>query len=403
MQFRQAGSRDRRRRVFQEDASESRAAQSEEETSAEATPSKSYPDEALPERQARVTDLLPVSVWSFVAGITLLALGVASVELLYVFFDRWQEQIGAENLRAFDLNSPANIGGWFSSITFFLASCASVLIFSLRRHRHDDYRGRYRVWLSAAVVFLVASIDTAAGLRRTIGGLVLHFSGAAVAENTSTWTLLACALIALGVTLRLVGEIYRSRAAMCGLALMITAYSVSAGVTLGAAPKLGLVMTGQASLITSSAAAMTGHIAALLTVLLYGRYVMLDAQGKVPARPVQKKVRRKRRKDSAETENEETTVRIDAAHSKRKSTADSKADPGERKIRVDGPQTKTAPANATEKTAGKATYSATISADQLDALDNNEDDDDSEGETGGKKLSKAERRRARKERRSTSA
>jgi len=369
------------------------AAPGESGDKGEQSPAKSYPDDALPERQARITDLLPISIWAFVAGITFAALAITGVQFLYVFHQQALGTIGAESLAAFDLESSANLGTWLSSVTFFLSGCASLLIFSLRRHRHDDYRGRYRVWPFLAMLFLIASIDAASGLRGAIAGLAAHYSGLSSGHNLAGWTLLVCACIGGLAALRLCGEIFRSRAAVAGLLLTIAAYSLSAAVLGGFAPVAGLQLSALAKAITINAAAATGHAAALLTVLLYGRYVMLDTQGMVKPRVSREKKKRrwtfpKRSKtskpkgDSDDVKNEKSATRIDRAHAK--SAAPTKK--AEKKTtRVDPPQSKQ-PAKSTP------------SGDS--AKDSDVPSDHSEGE---KKLTKAERRRRRKERRANSA
>ena len=41
----------------------------------------------------------------------------------------------------------------------------SLLIYSIRRHKLDDYRGHYRWWLVAGIAWLVMSVDAITGLH----------------------------------------------------------------------------------------------------------------------------------------------------------------------------------------------------------------------------------------------
>ncbi len=56
-------------------------------------------------------------------------------------------------------------------------SVACLLIYSIRRHRIDDYRGRYRVWLGAALACLMLSANSVAGLHQVVADMLSHFTG----------------------------------------------------------------------------------------------------------------------------------------------------------------------------------------------------------------------------------
>ena len=66
---------------------------------------------------------------------------------------------------------------WFSSA--LLATCAvfGLLTYQLRRHRVDDYRGRYRMWCWVVPLFLLASVDQVAGIQESVRTALLYASG----------------------------------------------------------------------------------------------------------------------------------------------------------------------------------------------------------------------------------
>ena len=66
---------------------------------------------------------------------------------------------------AFDLGGKGSLAAWFSSLMLLAASLVAVLVYTVRRHRMDDYRGRYRVWLWAALCWFLMATDAAASLH----------------------------------------------------------------------------------------------------------------------------------------------------------------------------------------------------------------------------------------------
>ena len=56
-----------------------------------------------------------------------------------------------------------------------LASATCLLIYSIRRHRIDDFRGRYRIWLAASAACLVLSANSVAGLHSVLSDVIESF------------------------------------------------------------------------------------------------------------------------------------------------------------------------------------------------------------------------------------
>ena len=61
----------------------------------------------------------------------------------------------------------------------------AVLIYTLRRHRLDDYGGRYRLWLWAAACWFVMSMDEACTLHE---GFKLRFLRDVLGEHVASFT-----------------------------------------------------------------------------------------------------------------------------------------------------------------------------------------------------------------------
>ncbi len=71
----------------------------------------------------------------------------------------------------FHLRSPHGIGHWLTGQLWLLTAIASWMIFNLRRHKLDDYRARYRIWVFIAIAALFSSFDAS-----TSGLLLLGLS-----------------------------------------------------------------------------------------------------------------------------------------------------------------------------------------------------------------------------------
>ena len=84
---------------------------------------------------------------------------------------------GGSRVAALDLAAKGSLGCWFSSLLLVAASAAALLVYSVRRHRTDDYQGRYRIWLSAAAVCFLLATDQAASLREAFRDLMIVLTG----------------------------------------------------------------------------------------------------------------------------------------------------------------------------------------------------------------------------------
>ena len=65
-----------------------------------------------------------------------------------------------------DLGNYGSLGNWFASLLLLVASLLAITIYSVRRHKVDDYRGHYHIWLWAAACWFVMATDVAASLHQ---------------------------------------------------------------------------------------------------------------------------------------------------------------------------------------------------------------------------------------------
>ncbi len=372
---------DRRRRVLTEQmiapAAEPTATQKPSSRVA-ATPS--YASGAL-KNQPTVADLLPRRYSTLAIWFLLLALLVAGLETLFVYRTNWSAVLSPERAAALNVTLRGSLASWFSSMLLAASAAVSLILFSLRRHRMDDHRGRYRVWILAALCWLGFSAGIASGLHLVVMDVGASLSGWKGWLNGDVWWLMPAAIVVGGVGIRLAVEMRRCRLATLTMLLALACWSTATAVhfewlTLPVGPHAPLAITS---------AMMAGHALLLMSLLVYARHVVLDAGGKIPSRPrkakADKKVKAKKQSSDA-----------------KKNGADDADAKKSRTLRVDEPHgSKTGSSYGDSSgTGGQRAKSTTQWTNGSDSGGDDYDDDDDS--FGARKLSKAERKRLRRER-----
>jgi len=256
----------------------------------------------------------------------------------------------------------------------------SLVVFGVRAHRVDDYRGRYRVWLWAAAALGLLALDAATGLHDALGWALTLAGGKQVltaspaAAATMAWMGLY-GLVLGTLALRVAIEVWPSIGSFTALLLSLLLYLVAGMMQLGL-----LVPTDPlAAAVSRSAIALTAHWALVAAVGLFARHVILDARGrlKVHIDPERKKSRAKSRARLKVMKSEK------AAESAPQAPAEQPA------------ATAAAPRDAARFGAGAAgaKASASVSKAALTSPEDEADDADDDSDAG---LSRSERRRMKK-------
>jgi len=311
MQFRRSGQRDdRRRRVLIDErvAGKVQPAKKTKRKSASETleeapvappaQRKRYMREARRANQPRVTDLIPKRPETF---FFLLVLGVAMIAgLIYLHLQRgpWEAVLGKGTLACFDIGSRGALASWFSAVTLGLSSLLAAQIYALRRHREDDYRGRYRVWAWATLIWMFGSIATVSNIDQAFAGLVVHLTSVTVLEEGVLWWSVLCGgvLFVLGLFLAL--DVRQCRTALAALLfagacqLIATVVEVRADATETANVRM---------LIILMAATLGSRFLLLMAFAFNARHVYSEAQGKTKRR-----VRRRRKVKVADASDDAT-------------------------------------------------------------------------------------------------
>jgi hypothetical protein len=160
------------------------------------------------------------------------------------------------------------------------AAFQGVQIYRLRRHKTDDYRGRYRVWVWVPLVLFAMAAGQATEIHQDLVNLAVALvSPRAGREHAAAWPLFA-ALTWVLVAVRLAFEMRVSRWATAFLTIATVGYL--AGLMTA---QLTVQPISQMLVVFASSALLTiGHLGVFVSVLVFGRHVYLDSQGLLPAR-----------------------------------------------------------------------------------------------------------------------
>jgi hypothetical protein len=217
------------------------------------------------------------------------------------------------------------------------------------------------------VVLMAASVDAATSLHRAIGGALAPLGGAAISAEFA-WLCVA-AVTSTGVALRLGIEMRRSKGAVAMLVSALTFYAIAAAVQLAWLP-----LVGDLALHAGVTATLLAQGLIWTTSLVYARYVYLDAQGLLVSKPP-------RAKESQPAKSAEGKKADD------KTTADPSPTVAAKQVRIDAPHT---PSPAAKPAGGP------LKAAMISAATNRSPAESPANETD-RRMSKAERKRLRKQ------
>jgi hypothetical protein len=257
-----------------------------------------YGDAEFLDQGKTVLDLLPRRLP--VIGLLMLAvlIGVAGLLAGHIFLANMKLASGKViTFSTFNLEAPGGLASWFSSTLLLVSAGLSVLIYQVRRHRKDDYQGVYRVWLWAALCWLIMSVDEAAGLHHSFGKMMTLMTGTDFAKlggSGACWWVIPYFFLLIPIGIRLLMDMRQ-----CWLS---SSFLLASGgcFALAVVTDLGWFLGDRASLavIVEEGAELAGCFFLFSSMLLHGRFVLLDAMGEIPIRekkekPIKPKKKRK--------------------------------------------------------------------------------------------------------------
>ena len=123
-----------------------------------------------------------------------------------------------------DLGNCGSLGNWFASLLLLAASLLAIIIYSVRRHKVDDYRGHYHVWLWAAACWFIMATDVAASLHQGLQQVMISATGTRIVGDGSIWWVVPALLLVGSIGSRLLIDMWSSRLSSEALILAAIAY-----------------------------------------------------------------------------------------------------------------------------------------------------------------------------------
>lgn len=254
----------------------------------------------MPESR-RVIDLVPRKRWVIfailVAGLAI----VAGLEALYAWMPTVARHTSDGRVMAFDLDSEGSLAVWFSSTTLLVASLVTWLVYGVRRHQPDDYRGRFGIWRWAALVWLVMSIDEAGSLHEGFKEALAHLTGQRFGGDGSLWWVLGYAPVLGFIGLRLAWDVRRWPGTLFWLTATAGCYAAAVATQLEWIWPQG----GARSVMLEEGCEMVGNLTLLVAMLWHARLLVLVSQGQLKLkarteRPASEEKRRTRKSRAVE-------------------------------------------------------------------------------------------------------
>jgi hypothetical protein len=232
------------------------------------------------DEQSRVRDLVPRRLAVFL-GLLLVGLAViAGLEGLYMWMPRLAATATDGRVAAFDLDGEGSLAVWFSSMTLALAGLTAIVVFTIRRHRADDYPGRYRVWLWAAACWFLLSIDETSSLHEGFKEMMVLVTGTRVWGDGSIWWVTIYFFLLGAVGTRLLVDMRECWLSSAALVATAACYVVAVVAQL----QWILPEAGARGVMVEEGAEMVGNLMLLMAMGLHARHVILDAKGLLPER-----------------------------------------------------------------------------------------------------------------------
>ena len=227
------------------------------------------------ENHPQVTSFVPRR-FRTLSMIALFGLGTAAIAEVIAFYGRPLSEllqgVSLEELTDVFCN---RLIAWTSATLLLLTAAYAQLVYLLRRHRVDDYRGRYRVWRASSWAAIALSLNCVLGVHTLVARVLGNVVDFQMLPANAGWWLIPAALFGGGLLIKLVLDVSECRGALVGYLLSIACLAIAGIHSAGWSP---LWASGFPDML-SRALPLAGYTFALVGTLLFARYVILDVQG----------------------------------------------------------------------------------------------------------------------------
>lgn len=239
-----------------------------------------YSEAAGVEHHPQITDFIPRR-YRTIATVVFAGAAVTSALSAFEFFILPRPTMQSlPNAGTLGVSGAGGFASWISAVLLLIASITCAITYSIRRHRIDDFRGRYRVWRGATLACLMMSAISVTGLHHFIAAGMTHLAGWSALRDGAVWWFALPGLPMSWVGIRALLDARDCRLATSLLLAAVICYAAAAITFLGVVP----LANPQVQTIAVGASILMGHWFLLAGVISYARYVILDAQGLIPVR-----------------------------------------------------------------------------------------------------------------------
>jgi hypothetical protein len=207
----------------------------------ESRPMAAYGAEADPDKQKSPAILLPTGLGGFAAAAVVIllpmtaALTLAAAEPVFGRAILMPQGRFARTIHAaaacLDPRSMQSLAGWLAQVSLGVATSVALMVRLMRRHRRDDYNGRYRAWGWLAGLFVITACAGLVPIGRLVGAAIADATGVAIGPEGIGWWI-ALATVAYGaVALWAVLPLHERGATAFWLSLALSAWAAAAGCT----------------------------------------------------------------------------------------------------------------------------------------------------------------------------
>ncbi len=287
MALRASQRRDQRRRLLASRNASAVDAASGSDDHAAVGSAAPYDEAARPERHPALATRLPVATGRFVLAVFAvlvvfggaIGLAVSGPLLGRPLLPQAQDGRFARSLAvlaaAFDPRGGMPVQVWLAELALLTAAAVAGSVRFMRRHRRDDYKGRFRAWGWLAALLAIAAWAGAVPLGPLVAALATDASGIVAGPGGIGWWL-GLATAALSIVIPWAVLPLRERAATAvWITLAVAAWSIAA-----ATPWAGAWVGGEArAAILGQAAWSAGAGLMLIAMLAAARSVIREVRG----------------------------------------------------------------------------------------------------------------------------
>jgi hypothetical protein len=298
----------RRRRVLNEEARSASAVRLAASGAGADADAPRYGELASIEHHPQITDYIPRRTRTVLVALGAGLSVAAGAQALVHFAEPIAEALPGVSADEVASRVAGGVAAWAAALALLLSAALGRIVFSLRRHRVGDVRGRYRVWRWITIGAVAMSVNAIVGGHELLAAAARAATGWSLTSSGAEWWLTPCILAGGWIGMRLLLEVAESRASAALVVAAAACYGLGAAGALGWSPEA----LGAWSGAVAGAMPLAGHTFALAALAVFARYVVLDVQGLVDHAP--RRVQRPARKKAAvETDRDESPATAEPA------------------------------------------------------------------------------------------